>query len=583
MTIHYGDMSAHDPSINLGHATRANGQTIDIHYMGENSEGLTGSDAFSRGSARVENSFLSKVENIGFTNNHTRGNRYRAPRHIDDHNNHFYLGTTAIATGGTFKGEAPAESCSTNEEKSTLRIHQVPLEARMKSPFRRLSLAAGLLAFPACSPLTPQPIIPAAPEDMSSLSQSDLATYRRLDPALKWYGKNAEYLNEFIAAYGADERRFKPAGAKPVALFDWDNTIIKNDIGDAMLYYMLNNDKVLQPPGKNWRITSPYLTADAVVALHAACDELAVEGQPLPTASNPACADEIFRIYDVERTTSGKAAFAGYDYRRMEPAYAWAVQLQAGYTPAQIRAFADVVIKLNLNNPIGATQTVGSNQGLSSYIRVYDQIKDLIGTMQDNGFDVWISSASAQPVVEKFAEYVNVASDHVIGVRLLTDGGGKLTYNIQGCGDVSDGANDGAGGNTGNSMITYIEGKRCWANKVIWGDGSPAAAQINPDASKRHLFAAGDSNTDVAFLRDATILKLVINRNKKELMCNAYRNFGGKYLINPMFIEGKSQLAAGYPCSSTACVDNTGRSIPCYDEGMPPSLIPDQQDLVFAQ
>lgn len=109
-----------------------------------------------------------------------------------------------------------------------------------------------------------------------------------------------------------------------------------------------------------------------------------------------------------------------------------------------------------------------------------------------------------------------------------------------------------------------------------------AAVNQNPDPSKRQVFAAGDSNTDITFLRDATAMKLVINRNKKELMCTGYENFGGKYLVNPMFIGGKPQLATGYPCSTTACVNDKGTSVPCYDEGMPPTLIPDQTDTVFA-
>jgi hypothetical protein len=268
-----------------------------------------------------------------------------------------------------------------------------------------------------------------------------------------------------------------------VAIFDWDNTIIKNDIGDATFFYMVNNDKVLQPPSKNWSLTSPYLTSDAVNALNTACDTLAAAGQPLSTSTNVACANELYSIYDAEKTTGGKAAFAGYNYRRMEAAYAWAVQLGAGYTPAQIHGFADAAIAFNMANPIGTTQTLGSNTGLNGYVRVYDQIKDLMGTLQANGFDVWVSSASSQQAVERFAAYVNVAPDHVIGVRLLLDSGGKLTYNIQGCGGIPDGTNDGAGNFTGNSLITYVDGKRCWANKVIWGDNSAAALATNPDTS----------------------------------------------------------------------------------------------------
>lgn len=404
---------------------------------------------------------------------------------------------------------------------------------------------------------------------------------RLLDPALPWYGNNAQRLDEFIARYGVAGPSYS-VQQKPVAIFDWDNTIIKNDIGDATLYYMLNGSKVLQPPDSNWRRTSPYLTAEAAAMLNAACDGLAPPGQPLPTATSSACATEIVTIYNSGKTTTGKPAFGGWNWRRMEPAYAWAVQLLAGYTPAEIRGFTEAAIAFNLANPIGATQTVGAVGGLNAYIRVYDQIQDLMGVMQENGFDVWISSASAQPVVEAFAARVQVAPSQVLGVRLLTDPSGRLTYDLEGCGDVPDGKNDGLGNVTGNSLINYIDGKRCWANKIIWGDRSAAALEPSPDLGRRPVFGAGDSSTDVTFLRDTTVLKLVINRNKKELMCNGYGNYGGKYLINPMFISPRPQLPAGYPCATTACVDPAGAAVPCFDEATPPTPIADQKDSVFA-
>jgi hypothetical protein len=99
------------------------------------------------------------------------------------------------------------------------------------------------------------------------------------------------------------------------------------------------------------------------------------------------------------------------------------------------------------------------------------------------------------------------------------------------------------------------------------------------DPAKVQVFAAGDSNTDVTFLQDAGVMKLAINRNKTELMCNAYSNYQGKWLINPMFIQPKSQLAAGYPCSTTGCVAGDGSSVACLDESGAP--IADQADTVF--
>lgn len=93
------------------------------------------------------------------------------------------------------------------------------------------------------------------------------------------------------------------------------------------------------------------------------------------------------------------------------------------------------------------------------------------------------------------------------------------------------------------------------------------------------MFAAGDSDTDVEFLKDATALKLVLNRNKKELMCNPYGNAGGTWLINPMFIAPRAQMAGTYACSTSACKDAAGKSGPCSDENG--KVIPDHTDTVF--
>ncbi|WP_437536236.1 haloacid dehalogenase-like hydrolase [Sorangium sp. So ce726] len=399
-----------------------------------------------------------------------------------------------------------------------------------------------------------------------------------LDPALDWYGDNRQRLDGMIDEHGASGPDYDP-DRKPVAVFDWDNTVIKNDVGDATMFWMLLHDKILQPPGGNWALTSPYLTAAAVASLGEACGAAAEPGEPLPTGSSPACADEILSVYVDGETTSGEPAFAGYNHRTMEPAYAWLAQLGAGYSADEITAFAGSAIRESLAAEEGAVQTVGTRAGLTAWLRIYDPIRDLIGAMQKNGFDVWVVSASPQSVVEPFAERVNIAADRVIGIRQVTTEEGVLTYDLQGCGPVPDGTNAGDGEFTGNSLITFIEGKRCWINKVIFGESGPAALEKNPDASKRPVFGAGDSDTDLSFLQDATALRLAINRNKKELMCNAYRNHAGTWLINPMFILPKGHLASGYACSTTACVDEAGAAGPCLDEAG--AVIPDQADNVY--
>ena len=57
-----------------------------------------------------------------------------------------------------------------------------------------------------------------------------------------------------------------------VAAFDWDNTVMKNDIGDATLWWMLRNDKIRHPAGQDCGQTSKWLTTAATTALKSACD-----------------------------------------------------------------------------------------------------------------------------------------------------------------------------------------------------------------------------------------------------------------------------------------------------------------------
>ncbi len=395
-----------------------------------------------------------------------------------------------------------------------------------------------------------------------------------LDPNLPWHGMNRERLDKTIDEVGANSPTYD-ATKMPVAIFDWDNTVIKNDIGDIVFFHQVKNGAIMQPPNKDWSLTSRFLTPDAKMALSMACDSLADAGAMLPTglAANAACADEIIAVYSTAMTKGGKSAFTNWNYRTMEPAYAWAAQLQAGHTPMELLTLTNAAIDDALAATEGSKQTIGTTS-VNAYLRIYDQIKNLIDVMQQNGFDVWVISASPQANVEAFGARVKVPGTNVIGIRNLK-AMNKLTYDFEGCGSVPNGA-----GSMGNTMITYIEGKRCWMNKVIFNVPAADQEKTQADMAMRPVFGAGDSDTDISFLQDATHLKLVLNRNKKEIMCNAYRNLDDKWIINPLWIGGLPQLAAGYACDTNACKDASSAGVPCKDEAG--QVIPPQMDTVFA-
>lgn len=392
-------------------------------------------------------------------------------------------------------------------------------------------------------------------------------TGRELSEELRgWTPEVRERLNEMMDTLGVRAASWDPH-RRPVAVFDWDNTIMKNDIGDATMFYMLRHDAILQPPGRDWATTSLHLTSEARVALNAACDALAEPGEPLPTSTNTACADEIFNIYYEGATSPAAGADEAFDppsTTTIESGYAWAAQLQAGHTPEEVRDLARNAYDQNAWAPHGDTQTVGSADDVRGWVRIYEQMTDLIASLQDNGFDVWIVSASPQFNIEVMAELVGVPADHAIGIRNVIDDG-VLTARLQGCGPFADGDDE---------LITYNRGKRCWINKVVFHMPPESQLDRSADMTQRIAFAAGDSDTDVAFLQDATFLKLAINRKKTQIMCNAYSNAGGTWVVQPMFIDPASQ-GDGFDCD--AALDQDGNLI--ADENG--DAMADQADLVF--
>jgi len=379
-----------------------------------------------------------------------------------------------------------------------------------------------------------------------------------------WYGENRARLDQLVQDYGSGSADYDPE-KRPIAVFDWDNTVAKNDIGAATVAWVIQHGLVHQPA--DWASVMPFLTAGAAARLNTLC-RFGVVGEPLDTPSSPDCASELLAVYRRAALTDGTPAFAGYNHHTFKPTAAWQSILLAGYSPDEVRQLAEQVIEAHTSAEIGATQTVGHTDGVDAYIRLYPLIHGLITELQTAGFDVWVVSASPQHVVEPFASRVGVAADHAIGIRSEIDPTGRQTTRFQSC--TSDDPQDG--------LITFADGKRCWINRVILGIQGEQAMERAPDG-RGPVFVAGDAGTDLTMLRDATALRLVINRNKTDLMCYAYHNEDGNWLVNRMFIEPKPERAQAYSCSVDACTSTEGNGVPCLDESG--STIPDQRDTVF--
>jgi len=418
------------------------------------------------------------------------------------------------------------------------------------------------LTWLALIPLLAAPLLPAC--DRGSEPPDATPHPAVLDPEQPWHGDHRAALDELIATHGNTSPGYD-AEHPPVAVFDWDNTVIKNDIGNGTFFWFLAHDVYRVPQDGEWSRTSRYLTPAALAALEKACGGHAA-GAPLPTSTDTDCAAELMTIYEDRKTTGGDGAWIqeGYDHRAFVPAYAWLAQLLSGYTPGEVRDLARQAIDDQLAAPVGATQTVGGREGFPGYIRIYEPMRNLVERLQAGGFDVWVVSASPEPIVETFAERIGVDRAHVVGIRTLVDGDGRLTSELARCGPQTEGESA--------PIITYIDGKRCFIDEVIFG--GPGTLTPNPDPAKRPVLVAGDAVTDISMLHDATALRLVIDRQKPEVLCHALAGTDGTWLVQPMFLEPLPARSEPYPCSTTACKDRQGQPTPCLGaDGQP---IPDQ-------
>ncbi|MEV4434324.1 haloacid dehalogenase-like hydrolase [Streptomyces sp. NPDC049555] len=417
---------------------------------------------------------------------------------------------------------------------------------------KKSAIAAGLAVAAALMAPVPATAAPAR--------HTPRATCPQLDANLPWAGDNRARLQKMIDERGTCSGK---GGPRPVAAFDWDNTVVKNDITDATLAWALKHDKILRP--KHWSDTSAWLTPAADKALTKACGTAVPVGRPLPTSTNTACTDEIFEIREKSQTMAGEPAFAGeWNHRRTVPAYAWIPQLFAGHTPAALTSFARQARAEQLAAPIGTKQTVGTHT-IAGYIRYYDQQKNLIATLKKAGFDVYIVSASSEPIAEAWSSGVGLDRKHTIGIRTITEHG-RLTARIKGCGGVETGRGD---------ALPYMDGKRCMINQEIFKIKGAAAWQ-QQDVDHRIALGAGDADTDVTFVNDATGAHVAINRNKSELMCRAYDDADGRWVANPMFIDPMPRKSGSYPCSTTGATAEDGTHVPVRRADG--SVIPDQVD-----
>jgi len=212
-----------------------------------------------------------------------------------------------------------------------------------------------------------------------------------------------------------------PGQPVPLAVFDFDNTCIRGDLGRAFYDHMIKtagfhfDDQVWQafPEGQRQAIRQAWQALQKLPAdKRAGSPQLALARKLMHTAYWSLCRDP-----DANKC------------------YPWQVRFYAGYTPVQLQRLASQVFAAELQRPLASEmiRTGPDDRGpaiTASGIRVVPEIKALIGLLEKKGFEVWIVTAGPQWVVAGAASSLGVSPEKVIGMRTRLQEG-KLTTEIE--------------------------------------------------------------------------------------------------------------------------------------------------------
>jgi len=269
--------------------------------------------------------------------------------------------------------------------------------------------------------------------------------------------------------------KYKNRPGRKVAVFDFDNTLIFNDISYAVVYHLISRKLITTDP-RALRKIFPEKMAKLYLAIDNESTKLVF-------------LTRYFKHYRRMCKSKGKPA-----------CLSWLAGLYIGFTPKKLREIVQIVIGTELSHRLchahlDQRRSIRVNRGL----RIYETQRRLIALLKKRGFEVWIVSASNEALVEVFARYFSVPPERVLGVRPQVVAG---RYN----GKVIP-------------PVTYRRGKVKAIKKYIG---------LQP------LLVFGDAVTDKEMLEYAKERAVLIDRGNRDILAIARKQ---GWLIQKAFID----------------------------------------------
>jgi hypothetical protein len=334
-----------------------------------------------------------------------------------------------------------------------------------------------------------------------------------------WSQFNHAQLNTFILENGKQSAKYN-AEKPPYVIFDFDNTSVFLDIEEATLIYQLENLLFKVKPKELNKIIRTN-----IAETNFSEDYQNKDGQPVNINT---IAPDIIESYTwLYKNYVGLKGKKSLDEVKQNPhyynfitkmrylyaaigdtfdhsvSYPWVTYLFAGYTPQEVSQLAKVTYKWQQQQSIGpvtwiSPQELAGKAGVVSVtwengLRPYKDVQNLYHTLMNNGFDVYVCSASFIDVIKGVVTDsdigFNVPEDHIFAMQLQHDKNNKIVAQF-------------------NHDYFQTQGK---------GKSQTIQKFLLPKYGYGPVFIAGDSEGDQNMMQD-------FSDTQKVLIVNRWRN-----------------------------------------------------------
>lgn len=260
----------------------------------------------------------------------------------------------------------------------------------------------------------------------------------------------------------------RPSG-RAVAVFDYDNTCIRGDIGELYAQYLVDEALYRTDLDAFWDVIDPRDGRDEARRLADALRGIGAD-DPARAALFAQYRAEMTAIYPRLVAREGKSV-----------AYAWAVLLHVGLTEQQMVEYSERCVRAEWARPLGNEVLTTSRDERIEFevgMRRIAAIREIHHWLRANGFEVWIVSAT------------NVWT---VGVAARLMFGHDPAFAVGNQSVVRDGV---------------LTDELAWP--ALFREGKVAA--IEREIGVRPAIVFGDSETDLSMMEWAQSLSVLIDR-----------------------------------------------------------------------